>query len=161
MATNTQAAQYARQFEAVSETFIATVAGCSDEQLRRTTAAEHWPVVVVAHHLGAVYGFFGQTLAEPAPADQEPMPFTAEFIDENNARHAREFANVGKQETLELLRENRSVLARSIRGLDDVDLERTMVTFDGHGMSVADMIHGAMIAHTEEHLASIRATIAA
>jgi hypothetical protein len=89
------------------------------------------------------------------------MALSAEFIDANNARHARQFANVGKQETLALLRENRAALARSIRNLDDAQLERTMVTFDGHGMSVADMVQGAMIGHTQEHLASIRATVAA
>jgi hypothetical protein len=160
MSQSSPAAQYAVQFEAVSDEFIATVAECTDEQWRRTTAAEQWPVGVVAHHLGEVYGFFSQTFAEPAPIDQEPMAFSAAFIDENNARHAREHADAGQAETLDLLRANLSALARTIRGLDDEQLDNIAVTFDGHGMTVAQMVEGAMIAHTQEHLASIRATIA-
>lgn len=160
MSSSTQAAEYATRFEAVSDEFIATVAECSDEQWRRTTAAEQWPVAVVAHHLGEVYGFFSQTFAGPAPAGQAPMPLSAEFIDQNNARHAREFANVGKQETLDLLRANQAALAQTIRGLDDERLGSTAMTFDGNGLSVAQLVEGAMIAHTQEHLASIRATIA-
>jgi uncharacterized damage-inducible protein DinB len=161
MSKATQASVYATQFEAVSDEVITTVTDCSDEQLRRTTAREGWPVVVVAHHLAVVYGFFNGVLAALADEAMTPVTVSAEAVDENNARHAREYATVGKAETLDALRASRGSFAETLRALDDEQLLRTIVVYpDGTERSAAQVVQIAVIGQTRDHLASIRDTIA-
>jgi uncharacterized damage-inducible protein DinB len=160
MSNATQAAQFATLFEAVSDELIATVADCSDEQLRRTTASEEWPVAVVAHHLATVYRFFNGVLAGLAAEEMSPMAFGTEDVNRNNAQHARDFAAVGRPEALDALRTSRATLAQTLRSLGDEQFDRTAVVFEGNDLSAAQMVQFAIIAHTQEHLASIRATVA-
>ena len=82
-------------------------------------------------------------------------------LDVNNARHAREYANVGKQETLDLIRANRPTFVAQIRNLDESQLDRTAGIVDGNELTVLQMIEGAGIYHTADHLESIRETIIA
>lgn len=161
MSKATQAAQYATQFEAVTDEVIATITDCSDEQLRRTTAREGWPVVVVAHHLAMVYEFFNGALAGLVATELTPMTLGAEVVDQNNAQHAREYATVGKAETLDALRASRAAFARTLRELDDEQLQRTIVVFDGNDRTAAQVVQIGVIGQTREHLASIRDTLAA
>jgi hypothetical protein len=162
MSKATQASQYAMEFETVSDEVILTVTGCSDEQLRRTTDREGWPVVVVAHHLAMVYGFFNGALTALADEAMTPMRLTAEAIDENNALHAREYASIGKTETLDALQVNRDSFAQTLRALDDEQLQRTVVIFGaGVERTAAQVVQIAVIGQTRDHLASMRETIAA
>lgn len=161
MSTVTQGEEYATQFETVTNELVATVAGCSDEQLRRTTASEQWPVVVVAHHLATVYEYFNGALAGLAAEETTPRTLGAEAVDRNNAQHAREYANVGKAETLSALRSSRIALAQTLRELNDEQLARIIVVFDGNDRTAAQVVQFAVIGQTQEHQASIRDTIAA
>lgn len=160
MSTTTQVEQLATQIESVSDDLITTVEGCSDEQLRLTTEREQWPVAVVAHHLAMTYGSLAEMFAGMAADESFRLEFSADQLNESNAQHAREYANVGKQETLDLLRANRPVFAQQIRNLDDGQLDRTAGIVGGNELTVGQMIEGAGIYHTADHLESIRETIA-
>lgn len=161
MSTATQAEQLALQFEGITNELITTIEGCTDEQLRLTTTREQWPVVVVAHHLAVTYGSLAQLLTGLAADETFRAEISTEQLDERNARHAREYASVGKQETLDRLRENRSAFLAQIRNLDDAQLNRTAGIVGGNEMAVNQMIEGAGIYHTADHLESIRETLAA
>lgn len=161
MSTTSQVEQLATQLEGVSDELIATVEGCTDEQLRLTTARERWPVAVVAHHLAVTYGAIADLLAGMAADQSFRLELAEGELDENNARHAREYASVGKQETLDLIRANRPTFVAQIRNLDDGQLDRTAGIVDGNELTVLQMIEGAGIYHTADHLESIRETIAA
>lgn len=161
MSNDSQAARYAAQFEVVSNELIATVADCSDQGLRSTTTSEGWPVVVVAHHMAEVYGFFNGVVERSTTSDAQPMSFTTANVNQNNARHARESADVSRAETLELLKANQAALIDTLQGVDDEQLDRTAVVVDGNPLSVSLAIELGIIAHIREHLASIRATLAA
>lgn len=152
---------FAVQLEAVNERVIATVDVCTDEQWRRRTAAEGWPVGVVVHHIAEVQGFFAATLARLPAGEAALSALTSEAVEENNARHARDHAAVGKDETLAQLRTSGSHLVGLLRGLADDEFDRTAVEFDGQPLSVAQVAEFALAAHFDEHLASIRATLAA
>lgn len=157
--TTSRGEALAAALAAVNARIIATVEACTDEQWRTPTAAEGWPVGVVAHHIAEVQQFFAGTLANaPATGDADPAVLTSAFVEGNNARHAREAAGVGKDETLALLRAAGAEADLALRGLGDDRLDAVLVVFDGNELTVAQTVEGALIGHFEEHLASIRAT---
>ena len=79
------------------------VEGLSDADWKKVTAAEKWPVGVVAHHLAMAYGSV-VGLVQLA-AQGQPVPHrTMDMVHERNAQHAKEHAGVGKAETLTLLK---------------------------------------------------------
>ena len=93
----------AERLERINDEVMATVEACSDEQWRAACQGEGWSVGVTAHHIAAAYepiAHFVQVVGTGQPLP----PMTAEMLDQLNAEHAREYANCGKAETLELLR---------------------------------------------------------
>jgi hypothetical protein len=74
-------------------------------------------------------------------------------------RDARDHAAVGKAETLELLRTTGPEVGRLLRGLDDEQVDRVAMVFDGTEMTVAQVVEFALVGHFEQHLESIRATL--
>lgn len=155
-----RAERLAADFEAVNARIAAAIEGCTDEQWRRPTAAEGWPVGVVAHHVAEVQRFLGGALAA-AGRGAAPATLTSAFIEENNARHARSAAGVGKDETLALIRSTGADATRALRGLDDARLDAVVVEIDGQGMTAAQAVEFGMVGHFAEHLASIQAALTA
>ncbi|HEX5504795.1 MAG TPA: DinB family protein [Thermomicrobiales bacterium] len=147
------------EFEAVNEEIIAIVARCSDEEWRRACTGEGWAVGVVAHHIATVHrDFLGLIGALAAGQTRSPGSSMAN-VDQSNARHACDHAAVGRQETLDALRENGAAAARQLRDLRDEQLDRVAGVFGGHELSVAQVLEWVVIGHAREHLASIRATL--
>jgi uncharacterized damage-inducible protein DinB len=158
--TLTRAEELAAQFEAVNDAIIASIAGTSAEHWQRVTASERWPVGVVAHHMLEVQRFFAGVLAGLS-SDEVPLAtLTSQFVDANNARHAREFAGVGKQETVDALQESGTNLTGLIRELDEQQLGRVAISFDEQPLTAEQLIQFALIGHFQEHLESIRTTLA-
>ena len=92
-----RAQKLAAAFERANDAVIAAVERCSDEQLRAVCDGEGWPVVVTAHHLALSY----QTIAGMAVqvATGQPLPpMTMEDLNNFNAQHAEECANVSREE---------------------------------------------------------------
>jgi hypothetical protein len=161
MESMTGAEQYAAQFAALEEEIRATVAGCSEEGWRRACVDEGRTVGVVAHHIASVEGFFGQVLNAVLADQPAPAGFSADDIDPMNAQHAAQFANVGKQETLDLLQTNGAAVAAAIAAFDDAQLERIAGAFAGQELQAAQVIEFGLIGHFQGHLANIRASLAA
>lgn len=151
--------EYARQFEAVNDETIVFVKECTDEQWRQPTASEGWSVGVVAHHAAEVNRAFVEILERIAAGDSYSPSISTEELDRQNAQHARDFANVGKQDVLALLHSNGSALARAIRSLSEDQLERVAGIFGDIELTVAQVIEWVVIGHPTEHLNSIRATL--
>jgi hypothetical protein len=154
------ATQLADQLATVTREFIAVVESCTPEQWARPTGSEEWPVGVVAHHVAVGYPAFGQLVQALAAGRQDIPPISAEQLHAGNAKHAREFANVGKAETLELLRSGGDRLVPEIRSLSEEELNVTTGIFFGGEMSVRQVIERIVIGHPASHLASIRTTLA-
>ena len=154
------AAQLANRLEAVNGEFIDVVTACSPEQWQRTSNGEGWTVGVVAHHAAGSHAAFNGLIQALVATNGNVPPVTPEQINDGNAHHAREFANVGKPETLELLVRDGSALVQHIRGLTDEQLAVTSTVFFGGEMTVAQAIDHVVIGHPTGHLASIRATLA-
>ena len=77
-----------------------------------------------------------------------------------NARHAQEFANCTKVDTVELLRQGVPVAAAAIRAPSDAELDRTGVLAPGMPpMSAEQIVTSGLLNHIDEHFGSIRKTI--
>jgi hypothetical protein len=93
---------------------------------------------------------------------QEVPAITMEMLDAANAQHAQEFANVSREETLELLKRDGATVTSTLRGLTDQQLDRTapMAFAGGQAWSARDLIERILIGHPTQHGASIKAALA-
>ncbi|HEY2995328.1 MAG TPA: DinB family protein [Methylomirabilota bacterium] len=150
----------ARRFEVKAQDALATLERLSDADWRRVTAAEQWTVGVTAHHLaGALERVC--SLVKAMAAGQSLERFRLDTLDQRNAEHAREHADCTKAETLDLYRQGVAVAAATIRGLNDADLTRSGSLAPGRPpMTVEDLIGRGLLGHIDDHLGSIRKTVA-
>ncbi len=160
MTTTTRIEQLVARFDAVNAGVIAAVTSCSDEQWRRACAAEGWPVAVVAHHIAVVHDEFLPLVRALAGGETFSPDSSMDDVDRINAGHAREFADVGKPETLDALRVNGAALAQLLRTVPDDGLDRIAGTYGGRDMTVAQAVEWIVIGHAQSHLASLRAALA-
>jgi hypothetical protein len=79
-----------------------------------------------------------------------------EMIDQGNAQHAQQFANVTKEETLAALQQNAPGAVAMVRGLSDEQLDRS-AEFVGRRWTTEEAIQTILIGHIAGHTESIRA----
>jgi uncharacterized damage-inducible protein DinB len=158
MATRGEA--LAARFETVNEDIVAAVTGSTDEQWRQPCSSEGWSVGVVAHHIAEVQQTFAGMVAAFAAGETRSPSGSMDQVHESNARHAHDHAAVGRPETLEMLKESRDVIAPTLRGLDDAQLDRIAGVFGGNELSVQRFVEYVVNGHAAEHLASLRTTLA-
>jgi hypothetical protein len=150
----------AKQYEAKVQEATGVFDRLSDADWKKTTS-EKWTVGVVAHHVAG--GHEGISGIIKTVAGGQSMPnFTMDMLHDMNAKHAKEFANVSKAETIALHKKNAAAAAAVVRGLSDADLGKSATVLTGMPpMSVEQIIHGILLNHVEEHIKSIRATVGA
>ena len=151
----------AKQYEAKVQEATATLEQLSEADWKKTTGGETWTVGVVAHHVaGSHEGIAG--IIKTVASGQSMPNFTMDMLHDMNAKHAKEFANVSKAETIALHKKNAAAAAAVVRGLSDADLGKSATVLTGMPpMSVEQIIHGILLNHVEEHLKSIRAAVGA
>ncbi len=156
-----RAEELAKKFDESCREMNKVVEGLSDADWKKVTSSEKWPVGVVAHH--AALGHAGISGLVQLVAKGQPLPgLTMDMIHANNAKHAKEQANVTKAEALALLKANGGKASAIIRGLTDAELDRSASVLAGMpAMTAAQAIEGILINHVQEHLGSIRATTGA
>jgi hypothetical protein len=149
----------AKQFEAKANEATAAIERLSDADWKKVTAAEKWSVGVVAHHIASSHeGLCGvvKTLADGKPGPNISM----DALHAGNAKHAQEFANVSKADTLALHEKNAAAAAATLRGIADADFDRSGTVLNGMPpMSAGQLAGGLLCGHVDEHLGSIRATV--
>ena len=151
----------AKKFEAKAQEATAVIERLGDTDWTKVTSAEKWSVGVVAHHIAMAHQGIGgiiKGIAEGKPGPARPM----DAIHAMNAKHAQEYANCTKAETLALHKNNAAATAALVRGLSDAELDRSGVVIQGvPAMSAEQLAGGLLCGHVDEHLGSIRATIGA
>jgi hypothetical protein len=150
---------FAKQFEAKAQEFTAALERLTEAEWKKVTSAEKWTVGVVAHHVaGSHQGLSGLV---KMLADGKPGPnLNMDVIHAGNAKHAQEFANVSKADTLALHRTNVATAAATLRGIGDAEFDRSGAVLNGMpAMSAGQLAGGLLCSHIEEHLGSIRATV--
>ena len=149
----------AKQFEAKAQEATAVMEKLTDADWKKVTKAEQWSVGVVAHHIATGHEGIGgivKRLADGKPGPSMPM----EALHQMNAKHAQDFAGCTKAETVALHRKNAATAATLLRSIDDAAFERSSTVFSGAPAMSAAQLAGILSSHIDEHLASIRATIA-
>ena len=90
-----RAESLSKQFEAKAAEVTATLGKVSEADWKKVTAAEKWSVGVTAHHLaGAHEPIVG--IVKTVAAGQSIPNFTMDMLHEANAKHAREYAEIGR-----------------------------------------------------------------
>ena len=149
----------AMQFEAKAREATALLEKLSDADWKKITAAEKWSVGVTAHHVAGAHEPIAN-IVKTLAAGQSVPHFTTAMLDDLNAQHAKEFAGVGKSETIALHEKGVATAAAVVRSLSDDQLAKTGTVFaDVPPMSAAQMITQGLIGHIEDHFGSIRKTI--
>ena len=115
---------------------------------------------VVVHHVASTYPLEIE-LAQLLALGQPIVEATMDVVDQMNADHALEYATVGKEETLELLRSNSEAAAESVKAFTDSDLEKSAtVSLNADAPLTAQFfIEDHALRHSFHHLARIRATL--
>ncbi len=151
----------AKQFEAKVQEATAVFERLSDADWKKVTQAEKWSVAVTVHHVAQSHmGIAG--LVKSVASGQHKATMTMDDIHAGNAKHAQEFANVGKTETIALHKKNAAEAAAIVRGLDDAALARSAPALSGMPpMSAEQAVVGILINHIDDHLGSIKKTIGA
>jgi len=155
----TKSETLAKQFEAKSRDALATLEKLSEADWKKVTEAEKWSVGVTAHHLaGALEPI--SSMIKAVAAGQALGEFSLAMLDEMNARHAKDFADCTRVETIELLRTGSATAAATIRGLSDAELAKSGTLLkDLPPMTAEQVIVGGLLGHIDEHFGSIRATV--
>lgn len=149
----------ARRFEQLNNDLIAKVEGCSDAQWAAKCADTGWSVAVQAHHIAGGEASLAH-MVEGIASGQPVSPLNMDAINEMNARHAEEYANVSREETANLLRENGAMAARTIRGMSDEQLDRATEFVGGRSATVERLIQFLNIGELERHGEHLRQAVA-
>ena len=151
----------AKKFEAQAKDATDVITRLSDADWKKTASGEKWSVGVVAHHFAGSHESIAGIVQ--LIAQGKPMPgLTMDILNDMNAKHAKEFANCTKAETLALHTKGVAAAAAVVRGLDDAGLDRTATVLPGMPpMSAAQFVENVLIHHLEEHVGSIRTTVGA
>jgi hypothetical protein len=151
----------AKQFEAKVQEATSVLDKISDADWKRVTKGEQWPVGVTAHHLAQSHaGIAG--LIKSLASGQHTASISMDDINAGNAKHAHDFANVGKAETVALHKKNAAEAAAVVRSLDDAALARSAPALKGMPpMTTEQAVVGILIGHLEGHLDSIKKTVSA
>lgn len=159
----THRAAVADDLEAKLREIEATLRQASDAQWRTVCTSEGWPVGIVAFHI--VLGIERHAgWVEDALAGKPPFEFSWTETDALNAAVVRAFLP-SKGFVLGALAGARSRIQAALHAMTDTDLERDALInrYDGVGeakvISVGVLMR-LMMRHTDDHFASIRATIA-
>ena len=149
----------AKQYEGKVQEATAALEKLSDADWKKTTGGETWTVGVVAYHVaGGHEGIAG--IIKSVASGQSSPPFSLDTLHEMNAKHAHEFANVSKADTIALHKKNAAAAAATVRGLSDEQLAKSGTVLTGMpAMTVEQIVTNILINHVDDHMGSIRKTV--
>jgi hypothetical protein len=158
---NTRSEALARRLEQGAQT-LADLAGSLSETEWHTRVKDGRKVGVVVHHVATMYPLeiqLAQTLAAGTPV----TGVTWEDVHGLNARHAREYDEVTREEALDLLRRNSTAAAAAIRAFTEEELDRAApVSLNSDApLTCQFILEDHAVRHSYHHLAAIRQAFAA
>jgi hypothetical protein len=154
-----RADQYADALEAANEELISFAESCSAQQWRTLVPGENWSVGVILHHCAVGHDVASSWLRQML--EEGTVPVTPEELDETNASHAADFADVGIADTVALLRRNGGSAAEYLRTLSDDELDREGNFGPAGGATfTVDRFAGAFARHPLAHLGHARDALA-
>jgi len=158
--SNTRANALAERLLSGAKTLAAFVEGLTDSEWNQPVAGDGRTIGVVVHHVANLYPLeieLAQVLASGKPI----VDATKEVVDQMNAEHAIEFANVSKQEAISLLLRNSKAAADSIRAFTETEMDQSAtVSLNANAPLTAQFfIEDHALRHSFHHLDKIKRTI--
>ena len=150
----------ATRFEQTCNDFASKIQGLSDAEWQAKTPEEGWTVAATAHHAAGSTGPISMMVQSAATGSPMP-PITIDGLNQMNADHANQFANVSREDAIALLRESTAPAANLVRGLSDEQLTRKVMMPVGMEMTTEQIIEAVLIRHIDGHGASIKAAVPA
>ncbi len=134
----------------------------SGREWRTPVPGDGRSVGVIVHHVASVYPLEVR-LAQMIAAGTPIVGVTSATVDEMNAAHATEFADVTKEEALALLEANSAAAADAIRALSDNHLAMAapISLYADAELTCQFMVEDHAVRHSYHHLARLRAALAA
>ena len=150
----------AERIEQGASAMIAFADGLSEEQWQTIVPNEQRSVGVLIHHVASSYQVEVDLAGEIA-AGNPIAGITMDALDHMNAQHAAEHQSVGKEETLQLLRENSKVAAERVRNFTDSQLDSAAtISLNADAPLTAQFfIEDHALRHSFHHLASMMAAL--
>jgi len=149
----------AKQYEAKVQEATTVFEKLSDADWKKVTTAEKWPVGVTAHHIASSHAGLSGVLKMLGDGKGGPG-IQMDMIHAGNAKHAQEFANCTKADTVALHKKNAAAAAGVVRGLSDADLGRSGTVLTGMpAMSVEQIVTNILINHVDEHVRNIKTAV--
>ena len=135
----------------------------------RTLTEEEWQVSVphdgrkvgvMVHHVGNMYPI-EIDVAQKAARGEPIVGVTWDVVADINARHAREFDGVTKEEAIAFLQRNSAAAAAAIRALDDAQLDIAVpVSLNADApLTTQFVLEDHAVRHSYHHLARIKAAL--
>jgi uncharacterized damage-inducible protein DinB len=151
----------AKQFEAKAQEATAVLEKLSDADWKKVTEAEKWSVAVTADHVAQSHEGIANII-KAVVGGQSMGNFSMDMLHEMNAKHAKDFANVGKAETIALHKKGAAAAASYVRGLSDDQLAKSGTVLTGMpAMTAEQIVNNILINHINDHFGSIRKTVGA
>lgn len=147
-----------RDLRALVNDLLTIVRGLGEEDSRRESAAEGWPAVIVAYHIGLGLrrqaGFIARALT-----GEEPFEFEWEPTHELNAVNAREHGSMSKDVAAEEIEAGWDRFQGVIARMGEEDWSRPVFSFGGRARSADVVLRRVVMPHAVEHLQSLRQTV--
>jgi hypothetical protein len=134
--------------------------GLSDSDWQTPVPGDGRTIGVIVHHVASMYPLeieLAQSLASGKPITGATM----DVVDQMNAKHAQEHAEVGKQETLDFLHHTSKAASEAVRAFTDAELDSAAeVSLNADAPLTAQFfIEDHALRHSFHHLARIRMTL--
>jgi len=152
----------AKQFEAKAQEATTVLEKLTDADWKKVTTDEKWSVGVTAHHVAGSHEAIAGMIKTIASGGSMPPGFTMDALHAMNAKHANDFADVGRAETIELHKKGAAAAAAVVRSLSDEQLAKSGTVITGvPAMSAEQIVNNILINHIDSHFGSIRKTVGA
>ena len=152
----------AQRIEEGAQTLAAFAQALTEAQWRTPVPPDGRQIGVIIHHVASVYPIEIHLATEVA-SGRPVTEVTWNAVAEMNAKHAREHATVGKQETVDLLRRNSRTAADAVRAFTDEQLD-SAAPFSLNAaapLTAQFVIEDHALRHSWHHLAKIKAALGA
>jgi DinB superfamily len=145
-------AAYAADIDAARDRMIGFVSGCSDAEWHAAPLdGDPRPVAVVVDHVAHAYEYLAGWIGRLAAG--ETVDVNSDVVDALNARHARDAADVSKDEATAHLRRSGEAISALVAGLSPAGL----AAGDGRVLRLAQIA----ARHADDHRTEIETALAA
>ncbi|HEY8104958.1 MAG TPA: DinB family protein [Gemmatimonadales bacterium] len=150
----------ADRLEQGARALAALASGLTEAEWQTRVPKDGRKIGVMVHHVGNMYPIEIQ-LAQKLAGGEAITGVSWDDVHAINAKHAKEFDGVTKEQALEFLRKNSTAAALAIRALSDAQLDQAAeVSLNSDApLTCQFFLEDHAVRHSYHHLAKIRATL--